>query len=93
MQPSEIYRYGDDLGLVAAHLAQAAGGPGDVAATGVSNDDRVGLASVALLHLTADLDAESFDAGDAVGGVKAGVEVSGVGCAAARRKVPVQLSA
>ena len=78
MQSGEIHRDGDDLGLVTAHLAQATGSSGDVAATGVGDDDGVGLASVALLHLVTDLGAEGLDARDAVRRVEAGVEIASV---------------
>lgn len=78
VQSGEIHRDGDDLGLVTAHLAQAAGSSGDVAATGIGDHDSVGLASVTLLHLVTDLGAEGLDARDSVGRVEAGVEVAGV---------------
>ena len=76
-QAGQINRSGNDLG-VAAGLAQAAGGAGQVAAAGVGANHHIGVLAKAVHKLMAQLPAQGLHAGDTEGGVQRGVEVAGI---------------
>jgi len=77
VQTVQVDRTGDNAGVFASSLKESTCCSGEVSATGVGDDNRIGFPAKKRPGLQRDLVSKAFNSANAVGCIQAGVEISG----------------